>query len=255
MGRVEALQSPVFESCPVRHGFLTRCGGVSEGPFRSLNCGFGSNDVRARVSENRRRAVAASGLGTTPLVTPYQVHGTRVIVAGPEPLPAQRADAVVTAQAGVAVGVLTADCAPVLLADPVARVVGAAHAGWKGALAGVLPATVDRMVHLGARRERVVAAIGPAIAQASYEVDPPFAEPFLRDEPDGESLFRRAGVKLLFDLPGYAARCLERAGIGTVDVLDRDTAGEPDSFFSYRRNFRAGEPRYGRLLSLIGIGA
>ena len=255
MGRVEALQSLVFEGCPVRHGFLTRRGGVSDGPFRSLNCGFGSNDVRARVSENRRRAVAAAGLGNAPLVTPYQVHGTRVIVAGPEPLPAQRADAVVTAQPGVAVGILTADCAPVLFADPVAGVAGAAHAGWKGALAGVLPATIDRLERLGAKRERVVAAIGPAIAQASYEVDPPFAEPFLRDDPDGESLFRRAGAKLLFDLPGYTVRCLERAGIGTVDVLDRDTAGEPDSFFSYRRNFRAGEPRYGRLLSLIGIAA
>ncbi len=239
----------------MRHGFLTRRGGVSDGPFRSLNCGFGSHDERARVSENRRRAVAAAGLGTAPLVTPFQVHGTRAVVAGPELTPAQRADAVVTAQPGVAVGILTADCVPVLFADPVAGVVGAAHAGWKGALAGVLPATVDRMERLGAHRARVVAAIGPAIAQASYEVDPPFAEPFVRDDPGVECLFRRAGVKLLFDLPGYAVRCLEKAGIGTIDVLDRDTAGEPDRFFSYRRNFQAGESRYGRLLSLIGIAA
>ena len=255
MHQAEALRSPVFKGGPVLHGFLTRRGGVSSGPFRSLNCGFGSNDVRSRVSENRRRAIAAADLGTVPLITPVQVHGTRVVVASSVPAPAQEADAIVTREPHIAVGILTADCAPVLFADPVARVVGAAHAGWRGALAGVLQDTVDSMERLGARRERVVAAIGPAIAQASYQVDPPFAAPFLRDDPTHETLFRESGEKLLFDLPGYAARCLGKAGVASVDTLDRDTAGEPDRFFSYRWNRRAGERRYGRLLSVIAIRA
>lgn len=237
----------------VSHGFLTREGGVSEGFFQSLNCGFGSNDVRAHVAENRRRAVAAVGLQEAPLITPIQVHGTRVLVIDDTASQPEEADAIVTRIPRVAIGVLTADCAPVLLADPEARVLGAAHAGWKGAVAGVLQQTVAAMEAIGAKRERIVAAIGPAIAQASYEVDPPFAMPFLKQNPDHKSLFRRSGKKLLFDLSGYATRQLALAGVTQIDVLDCDTAGEPDRFFSYRRNLRADEKRYGRLLSAIGM--
>ncbi len=251
----EVLRSAALRGHRIPHGFLTRRGGVSEGPFRSLNCGYGSGDARARVVENRRRAVAAAGLEHRPLVTPPQVHGAGVLVADPaRPIPPD-ADAVVTARPDLAVGILTADCAPVLLADPSARIVGAAHAGWRGALAGVLQAAVNGMERLGASRRHMIAAIGPTVAQSSYPVDPEFADPFLRADPAHRTLFRAAGAKLLFDLPGYAARCLAQAGVGTIDVLRSDTAAEPDRFFSHRRSRQAGEQRYGRLLAVVGIGS
>ncbi len=253
MDAVRVLRSGMMPTDGVSHGFLTREGGVSEGPFRSLNCGFGSNDVRAHIAENRRRAVTAVGLQDAPLITPIQVHGTRVLVIVDSAGQPEKADAIVTRIPRIAIGILTADCAPVLLVDPQARVLGAAHAGWKGAVDGVLQQTVAAMEAIGAKRERIVAAVGPSIAQASYEVDPPFAEPFLQQDPEHKSLFHRSGKKLLFDLSGYAVRQLALTGVTEVDVLDCDTAGEPNRFFSYRRNLRSDEKRYGRLLSVIGM--
>lgn len=235
----------------VAHGFLTRAGGVSEGPWDSLNCGPGSGDDLERVRENRARAAAAAGADGAKLVTPHQVHGNTVrIVEDGDSAPGE-ADALVTRRPDIAVGVLTADCAPVLFADVETGVVGAAHAGWRGALAGVIEAVVEAMRGLGACPASIAAAIGPAIGPASYEVDPPFADAFRADDPAADAHFTPAGAKLLFDLPGYVARRLEAAGVGTVEDLRADTAADPERFFSYRRNMRGGEPRYGRMLSLV----
>ncbi len=250
---VEVLCSQAMPDRGIVHGFLGRTGGVSEGPFRSLNCGLGSKDKHEHVTENRRRALAATGLGDAPLVTPKQIHSARVHVVTTAPAQLDPGDAVVTRTPGIAIGILTADCAPVLLADPEARVVGAAHAGWRGALAGVVQETVSAMVRIGARRQHITAAVGPAIAQPSYEVDPPFADPFIESDPLHRSLFRSAGEKLLFNLSGYVVGCLMQAGVCNVDTFEADTAGEPDRFFSFRRSHREGETRYGRLLSIIGL--
>jgi YfiH family protein len=241
----------------VQHRFFTRQGGVSAGLYSSLNCGYGSGDQPENVRENRRRAAQSFERGADDLLTLYQIHSTDVITVGSERWTspgAPKADGLVTDRPGVVLGVLAADCAPVLLADPEARVVGAAHAGWKGALAGVVEATIGAMEKLGARRERLRAAIGPCIGRASYEVGPEFPAPFLRrDEADG-AFFRsapRAG-HFLFDLAGYLARRIARAGVA-VEATGHDTlAGEAD-FFSYRRNTLKGVRDYGRGLSAIAL--
>lgn len=241
----------------IRHAFFGREGGVSQGLYASLNCGFGSSDEKAKVAKNRALAMECLGIEAERLVTPYQVHSPDAIAVsapwrdGETP----RADALVTNQAGLAVGVLTADCAPVLLADPRAGVVGAAHAGWRGALAGVLESAVAAMEGLGARRENILAGIGPCIGKGSYEVGPEFPEPFLaQDEQNGEFFApaKRAG-HLFFDLKGYAARRLALMGLGDVQALPCDTLSEEDRFFSYRRSCLRGEADYGRALSAIAI--
>jgi YfiH family protein len=241
----------------IRHTFFTRLGGVSEGIFASLNCGFGSGDAEARVSENRRRAAAALDLAADQLVTCYQVHSPRVaVVERPwrrEDRP--RADAMVTHMPGIALGILTADCAPVLFADAAARVIGAAHAGWRGAVGGVLEATVAAMSKLGAAPQRIAAAIGPCIAQASYEVGPEFPAPFLAENLANAALFvpaARAG-HFLFDLPGYVAQRLARLGLARIARTGGDTAAEPGRFFSYRRSCLLKEPDYGREISAIAL--
>jgi YfiH family protein len=241
----------------IRHGFFTRLGGVSEGIFASLNCGFGSADSAERVAENRRRVLAALDLPPGRLATCFQVHSAEVVVVDEvwrhEESP--RADALVTRVPGIALGILTADCAPVLFADPEARVAGAAHAGWRGALGGVLEATVEAMERLGARRERLRAGIGPAIGRASYEVGPEFAAPFLANTPENARFFA-AGTRPghpHFDLAGYVASRLQRLGIRRIELSSGDTAAEPDRFFSYRRSRLLGEPGYGRELSAICI--
>ncbi len=241
----------------VRHAFLGRRGGVSEGLYGSLNCGFGSADARERVAENRRRALALAGLAGAPLMTVHQTHSDRVVVVE-EPWPteaAPRADAIVTRRPGLALGILTADCAPVLLADPEAGVIGAAHAGWRGALDGILEATVAAMRGLGARPAATVAAVGPCIAQASYEVGPEFPAPFLARGGDAQRFFRAAARPghFLFDLAGYVAARLGALGIGRVEAAPCDTCAEADRFFSYRRATRAGERDYGRQVSLIAL--
>jgi len=245
------LTSPLLDLPGIRHAFFTRQGGVSRGIYAGLNVGSGSNDDPEAVAENRRRA--AVHLGGT-LVTAYQVHSATALVAdGPWPAGAPQADAVVSAAAGVICGALAADCAPILLADPEARVVAAAHAGWKGALTGVAESAIARMEGLGARRERIVAAIGPCIGPASYEVGLEYVARFTHVDRGYERYFS-AGVtpdKRQFDLPAFVLARLEAAGIAACAWIGRDTCAEPDLFYSNRRAFKAGQPDYGRLLSAI----
>ena len=250
--KVDAIRSGLIGA---PHGFLGRRGGVSDGVCAGLNVGLGSGDDRAAIAENRRRAVAAVAPGRR-LVTLHQVHSPTTLVAT-EPWPDDarpHADAVVTDRPGLALGILTADCAPVLLADADAGVVGAAHAGWKGALGGVVDAVVAAMESLGADRARIAAAIGPAIARKSYEVDEGFARRFADAEPENERFFTpgRDGHHQ-FDLEGYVAARLAATGVTRVEALGLDTDSDPDRFFSYRRATHRGEPDYGRQISLIAL--
>ncbi len=228
---------------------------MSTGVVASLNCGLGSDDDPAAVAENRARARDAVRPGAA-LVGVWQVHGRAVAtVADPWPDDARpRADALVTDRPGVALAILTADCAPVLLSDAEARVVGAAHAGWKGALAGVTDATVAAMEALGATRARIAAAVGPCIAQASYEVDHAFRDRFAANDPANERFFkdgRRGHAR--FDLEGYVVARLSDAGVGRVEALGLDTLARPESYYSYRRAILAGEADYGRQASVIAL--
>ena len=247
---VEVIRSEALAGIP--HGFLGRRGGVSRGGVSGLNVGHGAGDDADAVAENRRRAVAAVLPGAA-LATVYQVHSpdaVTVVRSWPhEERP--RADAMATDRPGILLGIVTADCAPVLLADPEAGVVGAAHAGWRGAHGGVLEAVVGEMVGLGAERERIVAAIGPAIAQASYEVDEAFRSHFA----EADEMFFTPGrpAHWQFDLEGYAAARLARAGVGEVERLSLDTYADAERFYSYRRATHRGEPNYGRQISLIGL--
>lgn len=239
----------------LRHGFFTREGGVSEGLYASLNCGFGSGDAAEYVAENRARALAAADMPAGSLVTAYQVHSPDVaVVEAPwRREDAPKVDAMVTGRPGITLGILTADCGPVLFADAEARVIGAAHAGWRGAVTGVLEATVAAMEKLGARRDRIAAVLGPCIAQRSYEVGPEFPAPFLAQAPDNAAFFApsaRAG-RHMFDLPGYVVHRLGTLGLGQVGRLANDTCAEADRFFSYRRATLEGEKDYGRGLSAI----
>lgn len=241
----------------VRHAFFTRNGGVSDGIYASLNCGYGSGDEPEKVTANRARAMTLMEMPAEALVTVRQEH-TPTVITVTEPFPhsdAPVADALVTDRPRVVVGVLTADCAPVLLADGTAGVVAAAHAGWKGALAGILENTIERMVEMGAKKARIVAGIGPCIAQRSYEVGPEFPAPFLAEAPDNERFFApspRDG-HYMFDLPGYVARKLARAGVAEVMPTPCDTCREDNRFFSYRRALLNGENAYGRMLSAIAL--
>jgi YfiH family protein len=241
----------------VRHGFFTREGGVSEGDFASLNCGYSSGDAIARVEANRARALHRLGVAPASLCTVRQVHSAAVVIArAPQPKrPSVQADALVTDRPGITLGVLCADCAPVLLADPDAGVIGAAHAGWRGALAGVIEATLEAMVGLGAVRDRTRAAIGPCIAQASYEVGPELLTRFTADDPSCADLFLPAAAsdRLLFDLKGYVLRRLARAGIRRRTALPDDTHADEARFFSARRTRQRGGERFGLLLSAIAL--
>jgi len=241
-------------SC-ARHGFFTREGGVSEGPYRSLNCGYGSDDNRDRVSENRRRVLAGLGVPDARLVTAYQVHSARTVIVddGWDLENAPRADAMVTASPGVALGILTADCAPVLFCDGRAGVVGAAHAGWKGARNGILESCVKEMCRLGANADRIVAAVGPCIGQDSYETGPEFFQDFVSENRDNERFFVPSGRDghYLFDLEGYAVMRLKALGLDSVVGLGLDTLSDEQRFFSYRRGTLAGVTEYGRLISAI----
>ena len=237
------------------HGFLGRTGGVSTGVAGSLNVGLGSGDDPAAIAENRRRAAAAIAPGAR-LVGLYQVHSARCVTVT-EPWDDDsrpKADALVTDRPGLLLGVLTADCAPVLFADPVAGVVGAAHAGWKGALGGVTDATLAAMIALGARTERIAAAIGPCIAQSSYEVDDAFRARFLSADPAKAAHFAsgRTG-HWQFDLPGYLATRLAAAGVATVERLGLDTYSQEGRYFSFRRSTHRGEAAYGRQISAISL--
>jgi YfiH family protein len=250
---VDFLTTPALAG--TRHGFLTRRGGVSAGLFASLNVGLGSSDDRAAVQENRRRAVDAVAPGAA-LVTLHQVHSATVVPVTAAFPDAERppADAMVTATPGLALGILTADCAPILFADVAAGVIGAAHSGWKGALADIGPATVAAMEALGASRGRIVAAIGPTIARASYEVDLAFVARFCASDPENEAFFA-AGKPghAQFDLEGYIAARLALAGVRKVVAMGVDTYPDAARWFSFRRTTHAGEPDYGRQLSVIAL--
>jgi YfiH family protein len=238
----------------VAHGFFTRHGGVSQGGYASLNCGLGSKDDPAAVRENRARV--ATALSARSLVTAHQIHSAIAVVVeqawSPEDRP--RVDAMVTAEPGLALGVLTADCAPVLFADPKAKVVAAAHAGWRGAIGGVLEAALAAMERLGAGKADIVAAVGPCIGQAAYQVGFDFKEEFLQRDPDSARFFVRpqgdSAARPHFDLPGYAAHRLSRAGIAVVQASPC-TCTQAEHFFSYRRSQARKEPDYGRQISAI----
>mgnify|MGYP001203373745 CR=1 FL=1 len=242
----------------VGHAFFTRDGGVSEGHFASLNCGFGSGDERTRVTENRRRAMRSLGRTDGDLVTVHQVHSaTAVGVERPwAPGEAPVADAMATRTPGIALGVLSADCAPVLLADAIAGVIGAAHGGWRGLRAGVLEATLQTMIGLGAEVGAIAAAVGPCIQRDSYEVGPEFHAEFLADDSGNGDFFvaDAPSGRFRFDLAGYAVRRLKDAGCGTVQCVEGDTFADEARFFSYRRNARQGISDYGRNLSAIVLG-
>lgn len=258
----DALPSPVQSSLlsrhasdVFRHGYFTREGGVSEGIYRGLNVGLGSNDDRARVEENRARVVRWFGAAPEKLATVNQIHSPDVVTVdagydGARP----QADALVTSTPGVVIGVLSADCGPILFADPEARIIGAAHAGWKGALYGVLESTIDAMESLGARRERIVAALGPSISHRNYEVGAEFVERFLDKDADYAAFFtpsQREG-HAMFDLPALTFKRLTDAGV-TAENLDLCTYADEDRFFSYRRTTHRNEPDYGRQISAISL--
>ena len=253
MTEVEVIRAVSVGGFP--HGFLGRRGGVSGGELAGLNVGYGSSDDRSAIDENRRRAVAALSPNAR-LVTVHQIHSAEVVEVE-EPWPQgerPRADAMVTDRPGLLLGILTADCAPVLFADEQANVIGAAHAGWRGALAGVTDSTIAAMEQLGARRDSIHAAVGPCIGQPSYEVDETFRSRFIDEDRGNERFFVTGPAgKPHFALESYIVHRLIAAGIGEVEALNLDTYADPDRFYSYRRATHRGEADYGRQLSAIAI--
>jgi hypothetical protein len=239
---------------PLRHGFFTRKGGASSGVFQGLNCGPGSSDQSEIVAINRARVASAMEVPTENLLTVHQVHSADVVTVDGPLDERPRADAMVTATPGIALAVLTADCQPVLFADLRAGVIGAAHAGWRGALDGVLEATLDAMERLGARREDIHAVIGPSISQSAYEVGQEFLERFIDQDPDNQRFFINGdGDKYLFDLTGYGLHRLRQAGIANAEWTRHCTYTDAARFYSYRRTTHAGEADYGRLISAIRL--
>jgi polyphenol oxidase len=243
----------------IRHAFFTREGGVSTGLYASLNGGVGSNDLRDAVAENRARMASALGVFADRLLTPYQIHSPTVAtverVWTPNDRP--RADAVVTATPGLAIGVSTADCGPVLLADPNTRVIAAAHAGWRGALSGVIEATIDAMERLGARRQSIVVALGPMIRQPNYEVGSDLVSQFASVDADNARFFAPAARAnhAMFDLAGFIRARLTRAGVADIEDLQACTYADETKFFSYRRTTHRGEADYGRHINAIALMA
>lgn len=252
---ITAESLDAMDQAGIRHGFFTRDGGVSDGIYRGLNVGLGSNDDPEKVRENRRRVSAWFDLPLERLATAHQIHSPDVVtVTAPYDGGRPQADAQVTASPGIILGVLTADCGPILFADPENRVIGAAHAGWKGALGGVLENTIEAMIALGARRDSIRATLGPSISKANYEVGPEFVDRFLAANPDFEAFFGPSGKQghAMFDLPGLTLKRLTEAGV-TADNLDLCTYAAPETFFSYRRTTHAVETDYGRQISAIAI--
>jgi YfiH family protein len=254
--RPEPIRSALLDAAvgsAIRHGYFTRIGGVSQGIYEGLNIGLGSDDDQQLVGENRRRVGAWFDLEGDQLVSPHQIHSPdALIVDGPFEGARPKADAVVTATPGVVIAIATADCGPVLYADPEAGVIGAAHAGWKGALTGVLEDTIVKMESLGARRERITAVLGPSISAANYEVGPEFVARFIESEPENLIYFGPSNNPghALFDLNTYTVDRLLRAGV-RAEALYRCTYAEEDLFFSYRRTTHRGEPDYGRQIAAI----
>jgi YfiH family protein len=239
---------------PVRHGFFTRRGGASSGIFAGLNCGIGSSDQREMVAINRGRVSEAMGVAPDHLIGVHQVHSAKVVtVTGPF-ADTPKADGLVTSTPGIALSVLSADCQPVLFADASAGVIGAAHAGWRGALDGVLDATVDAMVGLGARRENIHAVIGPCISQRAYEVGPEFFEDFVAIDSNNARFFAQGTQdRMLFDLPAFGLAHLRAAGVGLADWTRHCTYSDAERFYSYRRTTHHKEADYGRLIAAITL--
>jgi YfiH family protein len=253
------LGSPLLSAIPgLRHAFFTREGGVSDGIYAGLNGGLGSSDDAAKVAENRRRMAEQMGVSLAHFLSLHQVHSPDAVIAtGPWQGPARpKADAIVTATAGLAIGVTTADCGPILFVEPRARVIGAAHAGWKGALTGILDSTVAAMEKLGAERNGIVAAIGPLIRQQSYEVGPEFVTRFIDSDAEYGMFFMPStrADHAMFDLAGFIRMRLENAGILMIDDLGIDTYAD-ERFFSYRRSVHRKEPDYGRHVHAIALEA
>ncbi|WP_171212213.1 peptidoglycan editing factor PgeF [Ruegeria sp. HKCCA5426] len=250
---LEILTSDMLSS--VRHGFFSRRGGASSGIFAGLNCGYGSSDQTEAVAINRNRVAEAMEVTPDAMIGVHQVHSPIVLsVDGPINGEKPKADAVVTSTPGLALTILTADCQPVLFADPDAQVIGAAHAGWKGALDGVLEATLDAMEALGASRKNTIAVIGPTISQTAYEVGPEFLDDFVADSPDNLRFFANGtGDRLQFDLPAFGLHRLRQAGIGQAEWTRHCTYSDPVRFYSYRRATHAKEADYGRLISAIKL--
>jgi polyphenol oxidase len=241
----------------VRHGFFTRQGGVSAGLYASLNGGVGSRDNAADVTENRARMAASLGVVPDDLLTAYQIHSPQAVVVETAwtPQDRPRADGIVTRTPGLAIGVTTADCGPILFADPTARVIGAAHAGWRGALTGIVEATIAAMERLGAQRGQIHAAIGPMIRQRNYEVGPDLIARFAAEDPDSQRFFAPAPREghALFDLAGFIAMRLARAGVRQCEDLGLCTYADPERFFSFRRSTHRAEADYGRHVNAIAL--
>ena len=249
------LEILTSDAIKARHGFFTRKGGASSGIFAGLNCGPGSSDQAEIVAINRARVADAMGLGSEALASVHQIHSPDVVtltepVTGEKP----KADALVTRTPGIALAILTADCQPVLFADTENGVIGAAHAGWKGALAGVLESTIDAMEALGAKRSSIAAVIGPTISQRAYEVGPEFLDAFLAEGDEYSRFFGNGeGDRYLFDLPAFGLHRLRKAGVGHAEWTRHCTYSDPERFYSYRRMTHAGEADYGRLISVIRL--
>jgi YfiH family protein len=254
---VECLRAKGLLTPGIAHGFFTRRGGVSEGLYDSLNGGVGSRDNPESVSENRARMARTLGIEPTHLLIPYQVHSPDALaVAAPWPLDARpRCDALVTATPGLGLGVTGADCGILLFAAPKAGVIGAAHAGWRGALSGIIEATVAAMERLGARAQDIVVALGPTIAQRSYEVGPEFVATFANAEPEAARFFAPSArpERSMFDLPAFIGLRVARSGVGQFEDLGLDTYSDEVRFFSYRRATHRGEEDYGRLVAAIAL--
>lgn len=249
---LDIITAPLL--APLRHGFFGRAGGASSGVFAGLNCGHGSSDQQEAVTINRHRVATAMGLGPDRLLGVTQVHSATVVTITDPAAPRPQADGMVTAMPGVGLAILTADCQPVLLADTRAGVIGAAHAGWKGAAAGVLEATVAAMEALGASRDRVHAVIGPTISQKAYEVGPEFFQAVMAADSKAARFFVAGqGDRLQFDLPGFGLHRLARAGVGQAIWTHHCTYADPTRFFSYRRSVHAKEADYGRLIAAITL--
>lgn len=248
----------IIKIADVRHGFFTRQGGYSQGIYEGLNCGYGSNDERQSVSRNRTHVATSLGMTPDRLLTVYQVHSPKVVeIEEPwDPDQAPKADAMVTSKPGLALGVLTADCAPVLFADRDAQVIGAAHAGWRGALAGVCEATIDAMKTHGAKVENISVAIGPTISGQNYEVGGEFRDTFLAEDVGYAGFFRPSDRDghYMFDLPGFLEFRLSKLGLHSVENTDLCTYADEQRFFSYRRTTHRNEPDYGRQISAITLG-
>ncbi len=251
------IEADVLKLDGIRHGFFTRQGGVSGGIYTSLNIGLGSDDERSSVLQNRDRVAGQLGIGADRLVSPYQIHSADVItVSAPFAQDADRkADALVTATPGLAIGIATADCGPLLFADTKAGVIGAAHSGWKGAVTGILQNTVAAMEALGATRTNITAVLGPTISQGAYEVGPEFKERFLQEHPDNTRYFKPSerAEHFMFDLPAFITDKLQALGLGAVADLALCTYADEDRFFSYRRTTHRKEPDYGRQISAIAL--